>query len=93
MVGLTPFSTGRILSIVVVASSTNKQTSHKELLMLFQVFKFVLDLMYDAVLAYGMLYIISQVMSTVKYFIQTQHEQRMAQLNNEFYQENDRLLR
>lgn len=60
--------------------------------MLFQVFKFVLDLIYDAFLAYGMLYIIHQTMDFVRYFIQTQHEERMAQLNNEFYN-NNKLLR
>lgn len=60
--------------------------------MLFQVFKFVLDFMYDSVLAYGMLYIIYKTMDVVRYFIRTQHEQRMAQLNNEFYK-NNKLLR
>lgn len=52
---------------------------------MFQVFKFVLDLLYDSALIYGLLLIINKALDVVRYFIQTQHEEQMTQLNNEFY--------
>ena len=55
-------------------------------------FKFIIDLLYDSTLSLGLFYITSKVMDTLRYFIRTQHEQRMAELNNEFYRE-DRLLK
>ncbi len=57
-----------------------------------QVFKFVLELMYDSVLSFGLLFTVNQAVSLVRYHLQTQHEEKMARLNNEFLSEN-RLLR
>ena len=55
---------------------------------MFQVFKFVLDLLYDSALVGGLFFTTNKVMDVVKYSIQVYHEQRMAQLNNEFYGDN-----
>ncbi len=66
------------------------EASHKEFPMI-AVFKFILDLVYDSVLSLGMLYIVGKTMDVVKYFIQTQHEEKMARLSNEFLHENELL--
>jgi hypothetical protein len=60
---------------------------------MFPVCKFIFDLAYDGVLSFGTLYIIKRGIGLLQYFIQTQHEETMTRLNNEFYKQQDGLLK